>query len=95
MAVRIRLARAGTKKVPFYRIVAADRRCARGGRFIERLGCWDPRRSELTLNQRRVDYWLGHGASPSHTVSRLLKKAQAHSEAAASEEAAKPDAAKE
>ena len=51
MAVHLRLARAGTKKVPFYRIVAADQRAPRGGRFIERLGTWDPRRKELTLNR--------------------------------------------
>ena len=63
MAVHIRLARAGTKKVPFYRIVAADQRAPRGGRFIERLGTWDPRRKELNLNRARVDYWMGTGAT--------------------------------
>lgn len=83
MAVHIRLARAGSRKVPFYRIVAADQRAPRGGRFIERLGTWDPRRKELTLKTKRVDYWLGHGAKPSATVDRLIKqsaKAQAKAE---------------
>ncbi len=75
MAVHIRLARAGTKKVPFYRIVAADQRAPRGGRFIERLGTWDPRRKELILNRDRVSYWVGQGAQPTHTVDRLIKQA--------------------
>lgn len=74
MAVHIRLARAGTKKVPFYRIVAADHRAPRGGRFIERLGTWDPRRKELNLDRSRVGYWIEHGAQPSATVDRLLKQ---------------------
>jgi small subunit ribosomal protein S16 len=80
MAVHIRLSRAGTNKVPFYRIVAADHRSARGGAFIERLGTWDPRRKQLVLNQARVSHWLEHGAQASLVVSRLLKqsaKAQA------------------
>ncbi len=85
MAVHIRLARAGAKKVPFYRIVAADHRAPRGGRFIERLGTWDPRTKQLTLNQARIGYWLGHGAQASATVDRLLKRTK---NAAAAEEAA-------
>ena len=76
MAVHIRLSRTGTKKVPFYRIVAADQRSARGGRFIERLGTWDPRRSELRIDRARVDHWLGCGAQPSETVAKLLKQAK-------------------
>ncbi|MBI4956422.1 MAG: 30S ribosomal protein S16 [Myxococcales bacterium] len=80
MAVHIRLARAGTKKVPFYRIVAADQRSPRGGRFIERLGTWDPRRSVLNLDRARVDHWLGVGALASDTVSRLLRRAQTPTE---------------
>jgi small subunit ribosomal protein S16 len=75
MAVHIRLARAGAKKVPFYRIVAADQRAPRGGRFIERLGTWDPRRKELVLKRDRIAHWLSHGAQPSSTVDRLLKQA--------------------
>lgn len=76
MAVHIRLARAGTKKVPFYRIVATDRRAPRGGRFIERLGTWDPRRKELALDRARVGYWLEHGAQATATVDRLLKQTE-------------------
>lgn len=74
MAVHIRLARTGTKKAPFYRIVVADQRSPRGGRFIERLGTYDPRRSDITLNAARVEYWIGCGAQPSDTVSQLLKR---------------------
>ena len=90
MAVHIRLARAGTKKVPYYRIVAADQRAPRGGRFIERLGSWDPRRSELTVDRARVRYWLDHGAQPSATVGQLLKRA----EKLAAEQGAEDGAAK-
>ncbi|MCA9622110.1 MAG: 30S ribosomal protein S16 [Myxococcales bacterium] len=72
MAVHIRLARAGSKKVPFYRIVAADQRAPRGGRFIERLGTWDPRRKELNLDRGRVSYWIEQGAQPTATVDRLI-----------------------
>ncbi len=75
MAVHIRLARAGSKKVPFYRVVAADQRAPRGGRFIERLGTWDPRSKALTLNTARVDYWIEHGAQPTDTVGKLIKQA--------------------
>lgn len=75
MAVHIRLARAGTKKVPFYRIVAADTRAPRGGRFIERLGTWDPRRKELSFDRPRVEFWVGKGARPSETVDKLFKNA--------------------
>ena len=82
MAVHIRLARAGAKKTPFYRIVAADQRAPRGGRFIERLGTWDPRRKELTLDKSRVAYWLEQGALPTATVDTLIKKA--HKESAES-----------
>lgn len=74
MAVHIRLARAGTTKTPFYRIVVADQRSPRGGRFIERLGTYDPRRPELRLDTTRVKHWLSVGAQPSHTVALLLKQ---------------------
>jgi small subunit ribosomal protein S16 len=74
MAVHIRLARAGTKKTPFYRIVVADQRAARGGRFIERLGTYDPRRNEIRLDLARVKHWRDVGALPSHTVEMLLKR---------------------
>lgn len=74
MAVHIRLARAGTTKTPFYRIVVADQRSPRGGRFIERLGTWDPRRPELRLDAGRIKHWLDKGAQPSDTVALLLKQ---------------------
>jgi small subunit ribosomal protein S16 len=74
MAVHIRLARAGTTKTPFYRIVVADQRSPRGGRFIERLGTYDPRRPELRIDAARVKHWISKGAQPSHTVALLLKK---------------------
>lgn len=93
MAVHIRLARAGTKKVPYYRIVATDQRAPRGGRFIERLGSWDPRRTALTVDRARVRYWLDNGALPSNTVGQLLKKAEeAASEAPPTESAEAGDA---
>jgi len=74
MAVHIRLARAGTKKTPFYRIVVADKRAARGGRFIERLGTFDPRSNVISLKSDRVKHWRDQGATPSHTVELLLKR---------------------
>lgn len=74
MAVHIRLARAGTKKTPFYRIVVADQRAARGGRFIERLGTFDPRSNAVTLKSDRLKHWRDQGALPSHTVDVLLKR---------------------
>jgi small subunit ribosomal protein S16 len=76
MAVHIRLARAGTKKVPFFRIVAADQRSPRGGRFIERLGTWDPRRKELRLNSPRVTFWVERGAQTTATVAQLISRAK-------------------
>lgn len=76
MAVHIRLARMGTNKTPFYRIVVADQRSPRGGKFIERLGTFDPRRSELRVEGSRVQHWLSRGAKPSATVTILLKNAK-------------------
>ena len=77
MAVHIRLARMGTKKLPFYRIVVADQRSPRGGRFIERIGTFDPAKSELRIEGARVEHWISKGAVPSDTVKALLKKASA------------------
>ena len=75
MAVKIRLARAGAKKRPFYRIVATDGRSPRDGRFLEKLGTYNPTTDPSTvhLDQPRLEYWLGVGAQPSQTVQRLLK----------------------
>jgi len=76
MAVKIRLARAGAKKRPFYRIVAADARSPRDGRFLEKLGTYNPNvdPSRVELNHARVQYWLGVGALPTETVARLLRR---------------------
>lgn len=77
MAVKIRLARGGAKKRPFYRIVAADARAPRDGRFLEKLGTYNPMTEDgtIVLDRARVDYWLSVGAEPTKVVSRLLRKA--------------------
>ncbi len=76
--VRIRLARRGAKKKPFYRVVATDQRKKRDGRFIEQLGYYDPMKNPfvLKLDLDRIDYWIGKGAQPSETVARLITKAR-------------------
>lgn len=76
MSVKIRLTRKGTKKKPFYRIVAADVECPRDGRFLEALGTYDPMQDPavITLKEDRVRYWLGEGAEPTTTVKSILKK---------------------
>lgn len=82
--VRLRLARMGRKKKPHYRIVAADSRAPRDGRFIEQLGYYNPMTDpfDLKLDLERVDHWLSVGAQPSETVGSLIKRAR---EAAAAE----------
>ena len=77
MAARIRLARHGTKKRPFYRIVAAPMDAPRDGRFLEQLGHYDPTRepADLKIELDRVATWVRNGATPSSTVLRLMKKA--------------------
>ena len=76
MGVRIRLARHGTKKKPFYRIVVADGESPRDGRFLEKVGTYDPLKdpAEVTLNSDRIKYWIDKGAIPSDTVKSLFKK---------------------
>ena len=78
MSVRIRLRRMGKKKQPHYRIVVADSRSPRDGRFVENLGYYNPlpTPSLLSVDLSRVDYWLGQGASPSTTVDRLVRRAR-------------------
>ena len=78
MAVRIRLTRMGAKKRPFYRLIAADSRSPRDGRFIEKLGYYDPMRDPpvIKIDLSRVDYWIGVGAQPSETANSLIKKAR-------------------
>lgn len=76
MSVRIRLARVGAKKKPSYRIVVADRESPRDGRFVERLGSYDPKKDPpaVRVAEERVIAWLRKGAVPSETVARLLKR---------------------
>ncbi len=78
MAVHIRLARAGAKKRPFYRLVVTDHRSPRGGRFLENIGTFDPKKEEglLSVKHDRLEFWRGRGAQPSDTVLRLLKRLQ-------------------
>ncbi len=77
MSVKIRLARGGAKKKPFYQVVVADERCPRDGRFIEKLGQYDPRQDQplLNLKEDRALEWLNKGAQPTDTVRRLLRGA--------------------
>ena len=76
MAVKIRLARHGAKKRPFYRIVAADSESPRDGRFLERLGTYNPLQdpAAVVLNTDRIKYWIDQGATPSDTVRSILKR---------------------
>jgi len=74
--VKIRLRRMGAKKNPYYRIVVADSRFPRDGRFIEELGTYDPLADPalVNFNAERADYWIKNGAQPTDTVRALLKK---------------------
>ncbi|MDZ4816218.1 MAG: 30S ribosomal protein S16 [Verrucomicrobiota bacterium] len=76
MAVSIRLKRVGTKNVPVFRIVVADSRSPRDGRFIENIGTYDPNKLENNsqINLERVEFWVGRGAQMSDTVSSIYKK---------------------
>jgi len=76
MAVKIRLRRMGAKKAPFYRIVVADSRYPRDGRFIEEIGTYNPltNPSEVKVNEEAVKKWIANGAQPTETVKALLKK---------------------
>ncbi len=78
MAVRIRLARYGAKKRPFYRIVAADSQCRRDGRFIETIGTYNPcvNPAAIDLKLDRYDHWTGQGAKPTETVASIVRKAR-------------------
>lgn len=74
--VKIRLTRGGAKKNPFYRIVVADSRAARDGKFIEILGTYDPLKdpAEVKINEEKAKKWISDGAKPTDTVRALLKK---------------------
>jgi len=76
MAVRIRLARHGAKKKPFYRIVVADSESPRDGKYLENVGTYNPLLdpAQVAFKSDRVQYWMDQGAKPSHTVRNLLKK---------------------
>ncbi len=76
MAVKIRLRRMGAKKAPFYRVVVADSRYPRDGRFIEEIGYFDPTKDPAIVNidAEAAKKWIGNGAQPTDTVKALLKK---------------------
>ena len=76
MSVKIRLRRTGAKKAPTYRVIVADSRSPRDGRFIEEIGHYNPRREpvEIVINEERAKVWLKNGAQPTETVKALLKK---------------------
>ena len=78
MAVRIRMKRIGTKNTPVYRIVVADGRSPRDGKFIEEIGTYQPLKAgdNFTIKMERADYWMSQGAQPSDTVRSFIKKAK-------------------
>ena len=77
MAVKIRLRRMGQKKAPFYRIVVADSRSPRDGRFIDEIGYYDPTKepSEIRVDEEAAKKWLANGSQPTQTVEKILKTA--------------------
>ena len=79
MAVKIRLRRMGAKKAPFYRIVVAESRCPRDGRFIEEIGTYDPMAEgeNIKIDLERAKYWISNGAQPTETVRGLLTNVEA------------------
>lgn len=87
MAVKIRLKRVGAKKNPHYRVVIADARAPRDGRFIEEIGSYNPQTqpSTIKIKMDRAEYWLSQGAQPTETVRSLLKKAGQNGTAQAEE----------
>ena len=76
MAVKFRLARYGSKKKPYYRIVVADSRYPRDGRFIEKVGTYDPLRepAQITLDKEKIESWLKKGATPTKTVTDIFRR---------------------
>ncbi len=94
MAVSIRLRREGAKNRPYYKVVVADSRSPRDGKFLEILGTYDPKKTDhdSTLKLDRIDHWIGRGAQPSDTVRSLIKK---NKKAAASAAEASSAAARE
>lgn len=90
MSVKIRLKRIGAKNAPVYRVVVADSRSPRDGKFIEEVGTYQPLKKDtnFSLNLQRVEHWLTKGAQPSETVASFIKKARKAAPAAASAPAA-------
>ncbi len=90
--VTIRLARHGSKKNPFYHITVADRAARRDGRFIERVGFYNPvakgQSETLRIDLERVDYWVGVGAQPTEMVKKLIHRARRNAQVSAAETAA-------
>ena len=78
MAVKMRLTRIGAKKAPFYRVVVADSRYPRDGRFIEEIGYYDPMKNpaEIKIDAEKATRWIKNGAQPTDTVKALLKKSE-------------------
>ena len=76
MAVKMRLRRMGAKKAPFYRVIVADSRCPRDGRFIEEIGYYNPltEPAEIKIDAEKAKKWIDNGAQPTETVKSLLKK---------------------
>ena len=76
MAVKIRLTRMGAKKAPFYRVVVADSRAPRDGKFIEEIGYYNPMTepADIKIDEEKAKKWLGNGAQPTNTVKTLFKK---------------------
>ena len=98
MAVSIRLRREGAKNRPYYKVVVADSRSPRDGKFIELIGTYDPKKTDhnSTLKLDRIEHWISKGAQPSDTVRSLIKKNKKQSTNATPEAAASPPpAAKE
>lgn len=74
MAVKMRLRRTGAKKAPTYRVVVADGRFPRDGRFIEEIGFYNPKTDEIKIDAEKAKSWIGKGAQPTDTIKALLKK---------------------
>ena len=89
MAVSIRLRREGSKNRPYYKVVVADKRSPRDGKFLEIIGTYDPKKTghNSTLKLERAEYWIGRGAQPSDTVRSLIKKNKKNATGATSENA--------
>ncbi len=85
MSVKIRLKRVGAKNSPVYRVVVADGRCPRDGKFLEEIGTYQPQKKgdNVSLNLDRIDHWISVGAQPSDTVASMIRKAKRNAPVAA------------